>query len=68
MTIIITTVEVFIVLESTIRPVAGCVYSEVSHPGQQGQVVITCVEDPYSDTTHSQLFGKLKSMAHLFEG
>lgn len=54
---------------TTIRkvPVARCMYSQVSHPRQQGQVVITCVEDPYSDVAYGQLFGKLKAQACLFE-
>lgn len=42
-------------------------YSQVSHPCQQGQVVITCVEDPYSDVAYGQLFGKLKAQACLFK-
>lgn len=46
---------------------AGSVHSQMSHPGQQGQVVITCVEDPYSDVAHSQMFGKLKAQARLFK-
>lgn len=39
----------------------------MSHPSQQRQVVIVCVEDSYSDVAHSQLLGKLKAHASLLE-
>lgn len=46
---------------SDVSPAARCVYIQVSHSGQQGQVVIVRVENPYSDTAHCQLLGKLEA-------
>lgn len=33
----------------------------VSHPGQDGQVVVARVEDPNRDVLHSQRLGELKA-------
>lgn len=42
-------------------------YFQASHSGQQGQVVIVCVENPYSDTADGQLLGKLEAQTDLFK-
>lgn len=50
------------------RNVPGaCARFCLGHPDQQRQEIIACVEDPYSNIAHGQLFGKLEAQTCLFK-
>lgn len=41
--------------------------SKVSHPGQRGQVVVACVEDPHGDVAHDELLGQLEAQTDFLK-
>lgn len=57
----------FFFFEKSVQPATDHGASGMSHPGQHGQVVVSCVEDPHDDVAHNQLLGKLKAHADVLE-